>query len=64
MLAIIAATLYGFMHERRNTPEALDKMRRLIDGMAADMAERMDGYDKRQARDRQEMDRLHRGLND
>jgi len=64
MLAIIAATLYGFMHERRNTPEALDKMRRLIDGMAADMAERMDGYDKRQARDRQEMDRLYSELND
>ncbi len=59
MLAVIGWALYAILHNRHHGPTAVDKLRRLVDDMAADMSARMDGYDKRQARDRQEMDRLH-----
>ncbi len=61
MLGVIGA---AYVRGRQTGPTAVDNLRRLVDGMAVDMAERMDGYDKRQARDRQEMDRLHSELND
>lgn len=61
MLGVIGA---AYVRGRQTGPTAVDSLRQLVDGMAADMAERMDGYDKRQARDCQEMDRLHSELND
>ena len=61
MLVVIAV---AYVHGRQTGPTAVDKLRRLVDDMARDMNDRMDDYDKWQARDRQEMDRLHSELND
>lgn len=61
MLVVIAV---AYVRGRQTGPTAVDKLRRLVDDMAADMSARMDGYDQRQARDRQEMDRLHAELTD
>jgi len=64
MLAVIGWALYAVIHNRQRGPSAVDNLRRVIDGMAQDMNERMDDYDRRQARDRQEMDKLHSELTD
>lgn len=61
MLGVIVA---AYVRGRQTGPTAVDNLRRIIDGMARDMNERMDEYDRRQARDRQEMDRLYSELND
>lgn len=61
MLGVIGA---AYVRGRQTGPTAVDNLRRIIDGMARDMNERMDEYDRRQARDRQEMDRLYSELND
>lgn len=61
MLAVIGGT---YLRARQHGPTAVDNLRRIIDGMARDMNERMDDYDRRQARDRQEMDKLHSELTD
>jgi len=64
MVVLIGGSLYAVVTVRQHSPSALDKLRQLVDDMSADMSERMDGYDTRQARDRQEMDRLHAELTD
>ena len=61
MLGVIGA---AYVRGRQTGPTAVDNLRRIIDGMARDMNELLDEYDRRQARDRQEMDRLHSELND
>ncbi len=61
MLGVIGV---AYVRGRQTGPTAVDNLRRIIDGMARDMNERMDDYDRRQARDRQEMDKLHSELTD
>lgn len=61
MLGVIGV---AYVRGRQTGPTAVDNLWRVIDGMARDMNERMDEYDRRQARDRQEMDRLYSELND
>ena len=61
MLGVIGV---AYVRGRQTGPTAVDNLRRIIDGMARDMNERMDEYDRWQARDRQEMDRLYSELND
>ena len=61
MLGVIGV---AYIRGRQTGPSAVDNLRRVIDGMARDMNDRMDDYDRRQARDRQEMDKLHSELTD
>lgn len=46
--------LYAFAENKRREPGALSEMHNLV----AEMSERMDGYERGRARDRQEMERL------
>lgn len=61
MLGVIGV---AYVRGRQTGPTAVDNLWRVIDGMARDMNERMDEYDRRQARDRQEMDKLYSELTD
>ena len=61
MLGVIGV---AYIRGRQTGPSAVDNLRRVIDGMARDMNDRMDDYDRLQARDRQEMDKLHSELAD
>lgn len=62
MLAIIAASVRSVIRERRQSPDAVDKLRKLVKDLSDDMSVRFDDYDQRLERNRIEMDRLHTDL--
>lgn len=62
MTVIIFLVVRAAIKARHRSPAAIDIYRRLVDESARDLNARMDEYDARQARDRQEIDRLHADL--